>query len=1684
MDAIETRDTIADTAAWRLLNARLNGTNNNQLLKLPAAGTAADVAQETLEQERALRLMLAPNAHARLVEFRKMPALVWNPTAWPAQRGDQYLFAQAPLDPTAAVQITCALLRQLDALHSSGRALKALHPGMLLIGEAPGVELLGLDQTAGIPYTADPDQVLDLDHLAYLAPECSGRQFAQIDRRADLYAVGAMLFHMLTGAPPFGTAEDDPLALLHRHLTQAPALADAKAPDCDALLAAIIHKLLRKHPADRYQSAYGLLADLERWLTGDTTMPVDGLGHQDPVTTYTPSRRLFAREANARDLNARLQQVRNGSLHCQLITGTSGIGKSAFTRHCLASEPELIWAEGKFDQAQRNRPYSAWQSIIRQSLSELRARGMGQEQRNALLKRHAEALSVLRPGDYETGERAQDLSPEAQARMRYDAECLIAELADLARPMVVFVDDLQWADSASLDLLAHLVKSQITRHLLILGAYRDNEVTQNPQLATWLAQTEESERVSRIQLAPLDQDAITRLIDTELPMAANARDAMVRHLGEVTGGNPFFLRRVLMDWWDHGLLHMNAATRCWQPDLAGLQALPLPDDVVDLVLEQLRRQPATVQDSLRHLAGLDNAATTDELAALLGIEADELHRQLETAHRYQLIHWSDEQPRFWHDRIQEAAYTLTPEQDRPDFHHHLARFLHRQDAEHHRVMAQYLRALARIETATERSAVFNLALQTAEAANAEFAHDVALQTYQAAEVLRPSDHWAQDPEQALSFELALIRCGFRSGSEQAARDRIRALEQRNLDVVERAMLDQLLIERLIAEDDQHGALYYALVTLDRLGVSIPRDDEALAQRVASQRQRIAEQAAATDLEAAPLLEDTKAAIALSVMTGAAGAAYVMRPQLWQALTLSMMQLTLDRGVNALSSFAYGFYAVLLSGVFGDIPAGERMGRQALQLLQRFKARPLEAKILNLYYVFVAHWTRPLRESLTELPRGFQSGIDHGDFEYGCYNGIQFGKHAVFTGIPLSEALRQQNRCIELIRKLHMAYHVGFAQVWRQLAMNLSDQGGVGIELVGDDYDANALAAELESGNSPFLVFNIRVSQMIVCHLLDEPEQALAYARKAEAYAYGAPGMAELAEFSLYYPLILLAATQGAPGADDRARIVQCYRRLRRWARYAPGNFAHKADLVRAVCRSYGQRHQEAIVAFESAITGAAQHEYTNVQALAEECFAQHWQRQQAWLTADHYLTQAVEHYNQWGATAKVRRLRNQRVGRGGETPAATAPVQTSLTALDGLSALKASSTITEQATPEAMRRGLAQMLVENAGAHWGCLGEVHAGELHVLSAAGELPDSEQGDTAIPDVLIQTMLRSAKPLIVHDMAATEWPDLDPVLKRRGVLSAVCLPLRLYGQTTGFAYMEQRSSAYAFADEQVAVITLLATQAATALRGIETQRELERRVEIRTRELAEANRALEAERQQLTRLSADLDTFASAASHDLQAPLRRISGVVDLLGPRLEDQLDERTSKMFGMIGQSAQEASEQVQGLLQLARSSQSDQDRESAPLEQIVAGALQACGEDGFAPEQLTLRGGELLVFGHTANLRSLLQNLMSNAYRHRAADRPARLLIDAQAKQNRLHIRVEDDGDGIPAADRERLLQPKQQGHGPKRGTLGLGLAICTRVVEAHDGQLRIEDPQEYAGASFVFDLPLPPDVANPAST
>ncbi|MHA7833713.1 MAG: putative bifunctional diguanylate cyclase/phosphodiesterase, partial [Algiphilus sp.] len=564
-------------------------------------------------------------------------------------------------------------------------------------------------------------------------------------------------------------------------------------------------------------------------------------------------------------------------------------------------------------------------------------------------------------------------------------------------------------------------------------------------------------------------------------------------------------------------------------------------------------------------------------------------------------------------------------------------------------------------------------------------------------------------------------------------------------------------------------------------------------------------------------------------------------------------------------FAFAFYGVLLAGVRGDIETGYAFGRLGTDSLERFAAEPMRAKIINLFDVFVRHWKEHLRNSLESLPLGLQSGIDHGDFEYGSYNGIQHGKHLFFCGEPLDAVLEHHRRTIQTIEKLRMGYHLDFAHVWQQLARNLNGQADDPLLLRGPDYDAEALLPRLLAESSHFLVFNIHCSQAMLHYLLGAPDTALEMAERALPYQASVPGMAERAQHNVFHSLSLLACTDNGDPSRSRAyrrQVAANQRVLAVWARHAPMNFRHKYALVTAERLRRSRQPQRAARWYERAIAGARQHYYLNDQALASECYAAYLREQGHAFLAANALREAIRLYQQWQAHAKVRQLSERYVEQfGALSDTSSWASQQSVDGMPNLdvqAVLRSSLLIAHESDVPTLKRQLMKVVAYNAGAQRGVLALLEEGCWVVAArydeaAGGGFVEEDVALDAYSDVprtLLRMTIREGHSIVLDDAASSSGFEHDPYIQSHGVRSALCVPLRHGDAVTGVLYLENRSAPGVFPEQGVRIVEILAAQAGVAVEKARLLQQMEQRVEVRTRELRNAKRQLEHANEELS------------------------------------------------------------------------------------------------------------------------------------------------------------------------------------------------------------------------------------------
>src|SRR3981081_4013772 len=800
--------------------------------------------------------------------------------------------------------------------------------------------------------------------LAYMAPEQTGRMNRSIDSRSDLYSLGVTFYEILTGVLPF--AGSDPMEWVHCHIARQPVAPNQHAKEIPAPLSAIVMKLLAKTAEERYQTAAGVAGDLRRCLTqceAHCRIDLFQLGAHDVSDRLLIPEKLYGREREIDALLASFDRVvSNGTPELVLVSGYSGIGKSSVVHelHKVLVPPRGLFASGKFDQYKRDIPYAtlaqAFQSLVRPRLGQREAElGRWRDALREALGPNGQLIVDLVPAlELVIGRQppVPDLPPQdAQNRFQMVFRRFLGVFARKEHPLALFLDDLQWLDTATLDLLQHLVTHSEVRHLLLVGAYRDNEVSPpHPLLRTLDAIRNAGAFVQEISLAPLARDDLRRLIADTLSCEPDRAAPLARLVHEETGGNPFFAIQFISALAEEGLLRFDHDAARWRWELDRLHAKGYTDNVVDLMVGKLTRLPVETQAALQQLACLGNVAEIATLSVVLGKSNEDVRSDLWDAVRLELVEHLEGSYKFIHDRVQEAAYSLVPERLRAEAHLRIGRLLvahtptERREEGIFEIVNQLNRGAALITSRDEREQFAELNLLAGRRAKATTAYASALTYLTAGEALLPEDSWERRHELTFALELHRGECEFLTGALAEAEQRLAALSSRAANTVERATVACLRADLYTALDQSSRAIAVGLDYLQHLGIDwSPHPTEEEARR---EYERIWLQLGARTIESLielPLMSDPASLATMDVLTKLGAPAAFAGATLSVLVLSRAVNLSLERGNSDGSCFAYEWLGAVAGARFGDYNTGFRFAQLGYELveqrgLRRFQAR--------------------------------------------------------------------------------------------------------------------------------------------------------------------------------------------------------------------------------------------------------------------------------------------------------------------------------------------------------------------------------------------------------------------------------------------------------------------------------------------------------------------------------------------------------------------------------------------------------------------------------------------------------------------------------------------------------------------------------------------------------------------------
>ncbi|MEG3847384.1 AAA family ATPase [Microcoleus sp. herbarium19] len=1369
--------------------------------------------------------------------------------------------------------------------------------------------------------------------LVYMSPEQTGRMNRTLDYRTDFYSLGVTFYEMLAGRLPF--ASNDPLEIVYNHIASQPIPVHQLNPEIPTVISEVVQKLMAKNAEDRYQSAAGILADLEICLNslqnrGEITNFLPGL--LDVLSQLLIPQKLYGREKQVNQLLAAFERVAtdfptskqvnqepNKPASLILVSGYSGIGKSALVHEISKPITRLkgYFVSGKFDQFKRNIPYASFSqalgSLMRQILTEPTAKI--QELRDKLLTAlesnrqiiadiipEVELIIGKQPSDEKSINPVSANPTESQNRFNRAFKEFIRVFTQPEHPLVIFLDDLQWADSATLKLMELLVTDPETKYLLFVGAYRDNEVSPIHPLMQTIDEIEEiaSTKIDNIILEPLDLANITQLMSDTLNDAEGVADLADLILLN-TAGNPFFLTQLLQGLYQENLLKfdfnplsgkdLGKIQGSWQWNLEEIKAVGITDkSVVELVVRRIQQLPESTQSALKLAACMGDKFTLNVLSIVSEQSPSTIANQLEPALQMGLVLplnenykiprvfeqalLSDEQVdteeitelqfctiksqvaqvkyKFFHDRVQQAAYSMIPEFDKQQTHLKIGQFLLSKGGRGGRTPTEseikdnIFELVNQLNIGADLLSDYPKKLQLAELnliagkkALEANAYETAAKYLNAGLQLLAEDSWISDYELTLSLYVATIEAEYLNTNYQQAKSLIDiAIAQANT-VLDRVKIYTKKIQFYTMQGDFTAGIDSGLEILTILGTDLPTDAKGMSEMSQDLRSQLtfdtSEIAKLADL---PLMEDPIQLAAADILVSMIPPVYFARPELLGPLILSIVNLAVNHGNSASSTYGYCLYGMLLCSTFGDIEAGYEFGRLSLKVLDKFPAHPIKCQVYKVFVTHIQPWKEPLSAALPNFITAIKTGLETGNFEYTNYGSAEYCIYLFFTGKNLESIAKETEYYEILLDKLKLEFGMFYLKVGRQVAFNLAKNFQNPCILTGTSFSEDTMLPVIIEANYMMPLFCFYLFKLMLFYLFKNAESAIIEAARCSELVHGVVGTIFVAEQNFYHSLSLLAnySSQSKSAQKASIQIVEAnQQQMQKWAFHAPMNFQHKYDLVSAE-KARVLNHLGVMEYYDSAIAGAKAQGYLHEEALANELAGEFYLSSRRKKIAKVYLTEAYYAYIRWGALAKVEDLESRYDFLKLQTHSPEIPREDALrnitgssstnsfsSALDLASFIKFSQAISSEIVLENLSSKLIQILLENAGAQKAVLLLQKNDKLYV-EAVGNATEKManvwqsiplENCQTLPISVVNYVLHTRKNLILNDAQVAEHFQSDTYIQNFQSRSILCLPILYQSQLQGIIYLENNLTVGAFTQERVEVLNVLVAQAAIAI-----------------------------------------------------------------------------------------------------------------------------------------------------------------------------------------------------------------------------------------------------------------------------
>ncbi len=1366
--------------------------------------------------------------------------------------------------------------------------------------------------------------------LRYISPEQTGRMNRSLDYRTDLYSFGATLYELLLGEPMFVT--QSVLELIHSHIARSPLPPHEVDPGIPRVVSDIVMKLLAKTPERRYQSAHGLKLDLEtcqQLLAKKGQIPHFVIAQKDASDRLNIPQKLYGRQAEQSLLLEAFERMTlQGSREVVLISGKPGIGKTSLVQEIYRpmTQHRATYVAGKFELLQRNTPYfgllAACMQLTRSLLS---------EQEEEIHRWRERVLAAVSPN----GRVLTDFIPEFELLLGQQPEVpalgptesenrffhvfskLIGALATREHPLILFLDDLQWADAASLKLLVKLLNSPEELCLFFIGAYRDNEVSEAHPLMLAVREFVLRCAVSQLRLEPLASEHIAELVGDTLHAPVKDVMPLVEQIMAKTQGNPFFVSEFLESLSTKKLLAYDVNVGAWRWDLERIRTHGFTENVVDLLAEKFARIDPSCQQALGAAACLGHKFHLDILALFLERTPKHTLKALYPAIRSGLIFPLGDaycgvehdtlgqhslhqvEFRFAHDRIHTTAYAQLSEREKLEAHKKLGQTLleyhppTRSDAFLFEITNQLNAAIPLITLTEERLQLARLDLLAGIKAKSTVAYEQALRYLLSASGLLEPDGWEKEYALMLDIATEAAEAAFLCTDFERMVELADSVIAHAATPMEKLRPYQVKIWGQLALNNPVEGIRTALQVLGLLGMRFPEVPSTLQVVAALLGAKLQlKRRGARSLLDLPEMADQKVSAAIQIMRSMTAALFQANPKLHVLMMCKQLQLLFRYGNCAWSGSICASFGILFASLLDDLDSADQMGQLAMLLSERFPSAALKARTGYVYNCFEAHVRGSLSSTLKPLQEGYVLGLQTGDLEYAAFNAHIYCQHAFFQGMELAALEKEMRIYSERIQNLKQQKLLSYNQTLHQVLLNLLGRGETPWVLTGEVMNEPEYIVRMQEAKDLSGLAGLYLEKLQLALVFEQPQEALQNAEACRAVLPSVRGMFLFTRFFAYDSLARLACYSSASPAERKGllrAVATNQRKLHKRAEYSAENHLHLYLFVEAERCRIKDDLLEAMRLYDQAIETASQNRFLNDLAMIQERAAEYYLRLGRAQISKSYLLEARASYLKWGAAGKVSHLEKKYEAflvkdrpsshksvstnkPAQQTLSASATMSTSLSStthqtsgsIDFESVIKATQTISGQIVLADLLDSLIRIAIENAGAEMGALVFENEGRLLIEAHFDLSKDDSVSVVAVPlessktvcANIIRYVFRTRDSVVLCDAANEGNFVQDNYVQEQRPKSVMCIPILRSKRVVGVLYLENNQAADVFSSERVAVLDVLSAQAAISLENARLYKRLEDAL---------------FKAQEAARIKTE---FLATISHELRTPLNPI------------------------------------------------------------------------------------------------------------------------------------------------------------------------------------------------------------------